>query len=139
MVGELEVIFGLDAVPRKLRITRHALVFLEQLRRIAALALVAGVAAPAVAAHSLGTLSTTAATAAVLTIVDQECWSSSHGAMTRPILSFGKKSGPRSRTACIGTTAADVPQALALGRPMSSGVGRRELEVRLSGPVPAAI
>ena len=91
MVGELEIIFGLNAVTRKLGIARHALVFLEQLRRIATLPIVAGVA-PAVARHSLGTLSTTAATAtsAVLTIIDQKSWSSSHWRQSRLILSFAR-------------------------------------------------
>ena len=91
MVGELEIIFGLNAVTRKLGIARHALVFLEQLRRIATLPVVAGVA-PAVARHSLGTLSTTAATAtrAVLTIIDQKSWSSSHWRQSRLILSFAR-------------------------------------------------
>ena len=91
MVGELEIIFGLNAVTRKLGIARHALVFLEQLRRIATLPIVAGVA-PAVAGHSLGTLSTTAATAtrAVLTIIDQKSWSSSHWRQSRLILSFAR-------------------------------------------------
>ena len=91
MVGELEIIFGLNAVTRKLGIARHALVFLEQLRRIATLPIVASVA-PAVAGHSLGTLSTTAATAtrAVLTIIDQKSWSSSHWRQSRLILSFAR-------------------------------------------------
>ena len=91
MVGELEIIFGLNAVTRKLGIARHALVFLEQLRRIATLPIVAGVAA-AVTRHSLGTLSTTAATAtsAVLTIIDQKSWSSSHWRQSRLILSFAR-------------------------------------------------
>ena len=44
MVRELEIIFGLDAVARELRIARHALVFLEQLGGIAALAVVLAVA-----------------------------------------------------------------------------------------------
>ncbi len=97
MIGELQPIFGLDPVASLLRIARETLVFLEQLRRIATLALVAGVAPAIVARHSLGTLlSTTTATAtdAVLTIIDQRDWSLSHGALTRPILSFGKKSVP---------------------------------------------
>ena len=44
MVGELEIIFGLDAVAGELRVARHALVFLEQLRGIAALAIVLAIA-----------------------------------------------------------------------------------------------
>ena len=44
MVRELEIIFGLDAVARELRVARHALVFFEQLGGIAALAIVLAVA-----------------------------------------------------------------------------------------------
>ncbi len=44
MVGILEIIFGLDAVARELRVARHALVFLEQLGGIAALTVVLAVA-----------------------------------------------------------------------------------------------
>ena len=72
MVGELEVIFGLDAVPGKLRVARHALVFLEELGGVAALTIVARVATAAIALHPLRALSTAATTAAaLLTIVDQ--------------------------------------------------------------------
>ena len=70
MVRELEIILRLDTVAGELGVTRHALVFLEQLRRISTLAIVAGVAAT-VAGHSRGTLSTTTATAGALTIVNQ--------------------------------------------------------------------
>jgi hypothetical protein len=83
MIGELQPIFGLHAVASLLRIAREALVFLEQLRRIATLALVTGIAPAIVARHSLGTLlSTTTATAtdAVLTIIDQRDRSLSLGA-----------------------------------------------------------
>ena len=44
MVRELQIIFGLDAVARELRVARHALVFFEQLGGIAALAIVLAVA-----------------------------------------------------------------------------------------------
>jgi hypothetical protein len=70
MIGELQIIFGLDAVPRELRIARHALVFFKQLGGIAALPVIAGIIA-AVPGHPLGTLSTAAATAAALTVVNQ--------------------------------------------------------------------
>jgi hypothetical protein len=66
MVRELQIIFALDAIARELRVTRHVLVFLEQLRRIAALAVVL-----AIASEILAPLATTAATAAALSIVDQ--------------------------------------------------------------------
>jgi hypothetical protein len=70
MVGELQVIFSLDAIAGQLRIPRHALVFLEELRRIAALAVVLAVAVwPS--ADILGPLPATTATAAALTIIDQ--------------------------------------------------------------------
>jgi hypothetical protein len=69
VVGELEVIFGLDAIARELRVARHALVFFEQLGGVAALAVVLPIAA--LAAEVLAPLSPAAATAAALTIVDQ--------------------------------------------------------------------
>jgi hypothetical protein len=70
MVGELKVIFGLDAIPGELRISRHALVFFKKLRRIATLAVVLAVAVwPS--AEVLGPLPATTATAAALTIIDQ--------------------------------------------------------------------
>jgi hypothetical protein len=70
MVRELQIIFGLDAISGELGVPRHALVFLEQLRRIAALAVILAIAA-GIARHALWALSTAAATAAALTIVDQ--------------------------------------------------------------------
>jgi hypothetical protein len=44
MVGELQKIFGLDAVAAELRVARHALVFFEQLGGIAALPVVLAIA-----------------------------------------------------------------------------------------------
>ena len=70
MVRELEIIFGLDAVARELRIARHALVFFEQLGGIAALAIVLAVARLS-AEVPAPRLSTAAAPAAALTIIDQ--------------------------------------------------------------------
>lgn len=70
MIGELKIIFGLDAITSKLRIASHALVFLVQLGGVAALPIVLAIAAIA-ARHAPGLLSTAAATAAALTIVDQ--------------------------------------------------------------------
>jgi hypothetical protein len=69
VIGELKLIFGLDAVARKLRVARHALVFLEQLGGIAALTVVLPIAR--LPAEILAPLPTTTATAAALTIVDQ--------------------------------------------------------------------
>jgi len=69
MIRELEIIFGLDAVARELRVARHALVFLEQLRGIAALTVV--LAVPGLSTQALAPLSPAAAPAAALTIVDQ--------------------------------------------------------------------
>jgi hypothetical protein len=70
MVGELEVIFGLDPIASKLGIARHALVFFKQLRRIAALAVVLAIAG--LAADVLAPLPAAAATAAtLLSIIDQ--------------------------------------------------------------------
>jgi len=70
MVRVLQKIFGLDAVAGELRIARHALVFFEQLRRIAALAVVLAIAVRPTA-EILGPLPATAATAATLSIIDQ--------------------------------------------------------------------
>ena len=69
MIRELQKIFGLDAVAGKLGVARHVLVFLEELRRIAALAIVLAVAR--LSAEILSPLSPTAAPAAALSIVDQ--------------------------------------------------------------------
>lgn len=78
MVGELQVIFGVDAVALALRLHGEVLVLLEQLVRVAARAAVDAVAVvgtplatlprPVVAA---AVVATTAATAAVLPIVNQ--------------------------------------------------------------------
>ena len=70
MVRELQIIFGLDAVARELRVARHALVFLEQLGGIAALAIVLAVTRLS-AEVPAASLSPAAAPAAALSIVDQ--------------------------------------------------------------------
>jgi hypothetical protein len=70
MVGVLQIIFGLHAVAPELRVARHALVFLEQLRRVAALPVILAVAVRP-AAEILGPLAPAAATAATLSIIDQ--------------------------------------------------------------------
>jgi len=72
MIRELQIIFGLDTVPGKLRVTRHALIFLQELCRISALALVAAVATtPARHAARCLLLRPATATAATLAIIDQ--------------------------------------------------------------------
>ncbi len=85
MVGKLEVIFGLHPVAGKLRVARHALVLLVQLRGIAPLALVARITAATPAGHARGLLPTATTTAPItatvstsLAIVDQIHSSSSH-------------------------------------------------------------
>lgn len=69
MIRELQEIFGLHPIAGELRITRHALVFLEQLRRVATLAIVLPVTG--LSAEILPPLPTTAAPAAALSIIDQ--------------------------------------------------------------------
>ena len=72
MIGELQIIFGVDAVALHLRVARQRLVFLMKLGRIAACAAVDPVAHVRIAAATLALATTTAtATAAVLTIIDQ--------------------------------------------------------------------
>jgi hypothetical protein len=70
MVRELEIIFHLDTIPGELGVTRHALVFLEQLGGISPLAIVLPVARLPATEALAPPLSTTAP-AAALTIVDQ--------------------------------------------------------------------
>jgi hypothetical protein len=69
MIGELQIIFRLYAIARKLSVARHALVFLEQLGGVAALAVVLPV--PRLSTEVLASLSPATAPAAALTIVDQ--------------------------------------------------------------------
>jgi len=69
VIRELEIIFGLDAVARELRVTRHALVFLEELRGVTALAIVLPV--PRLSTEVLTPLSPTTAPAAALSLIDQ--------------------------------------------------------------------
>jgi hypothetical protein len=66
----LQIIFGLHAVAAELRVARHALVFFQKLRRIAALAVVLAIAVRPTA-EILWSLSAPAATAATLSIIDQ--------------------------------------------------------------------
>lgn len=79
MIGELQVIFGIDPVALHLRLTRHVAVFLVQLRRVAARAVVDPVAVVRPARTALSWVVPTAiaarapatATATGLPIVDQ--------------------------------------------------------------------
>jgi hypothetical protein len=66
----LQIIFGLHAVARELRVARHALIFLQELGGIAALAIVLAVARLSTEVPT-STLSPTTAPAAALSIVDQ--------------------------------------------------------------------
>jgi hypothetical protein len=70
MVRELEIIFRLHAVARKLRIARHILVFLKKLRRIPPLPIILAVSVRA-SAQALVPLAPTATPAATLSIIDQ--------------------------------------------------------------------
>ena len=83
MIGELEIIFGLDTVTGQLHVARQCLVLFEQLGGIAALPIVLAIAIRT-AGNTLGTLSTAAATAPALTIVDQDSQSLSHRAVALP-------------------------------------------------------
>ena len=70
VVRILQIIFGLHAVSRELRIARHALVFFQELGGIAALAIILAVARLS-AEVPTAPLSPAAAPAAALSIVDQ--------------------------------------------------------------------
>ena len=72
MVGELQIIFGLNPIAGELHVARHALILFKQLRGIAALAVVLPVAR-LTATHALGPLptATAPAAAATLSIIDQ--------------------------------------------------------------------
>jgi hypothetical protein len=78
VIRELQIIFGLDSVARELGVARHALVFLEQLRGIAALAIVLSITGLS-ADIPASALSPATAPAAALTIIDQMPTSLSSG------------------------------------------------------------
>ncbi len=72
MIGELEIIFSLDAIVLHLRVARQVLVFLEHLRGVAARPVVDPIGAVAAAiAAGINARSVTAATATALAIIDQ--------------------------------------------------------------------
>jgi len=70
MIRILQIIFGLDAVAAELRVSRHALVFFQELRSIATLTIVLAVAVRP-STEILGPLTPAAAAAATLSIIDQ--------------------------------------------------------------------
>lgn len=73
VIGELEVIFRVDAIALPLRVRRHVLVLFVKLAGVATCPAVDPIAVVtlALAASALRTLPTTATTATVLTVVDQ--------------------------------------------------------------------
>jgi len=74
VIGELEIIFGVDPIALHLGVARQILVFLQQLRRIAARAIVDAIATTLIGIASLRALSATAAATTVvvcLTIIHQ--------------------------------------------------------------------
>jgi hypothetical protein len=72
MIRELQIIFGLHAITRQLRVARHRLVLLVKLRGVAARPWFGPVtAATGAILHSVRPRAATAATAAVLSVVDQ--------------------------------------------------------------------
>jgi hypothetical protein len=72
VIGELEIIFGVDAIALHLRVACEILVFLEQLRGISAGTVVDAITVALVRVATLRALPATAATAAVcLTIIHQ--------------------------------------------------------------------
>ncbi len=73
VIGELEVIFRVDAIALPLRVRRHVLVLFVKLAGVATCPAVDPIAIVtlALAASALRTLPTTATTATVLTVVDQ--------------------------------------------------------------------
>ena len=71
VIGELEIIFGLDAVALQLRVARERLVFLQELGGVTARAVILPVALARSLVRRAGSPAA-AATAAVLTIVDQK-------------------------------------------------------------------
>ncbi len=75
MVRILQIIFGLDAIARELRVARQALVLFKQLSGVAALTVVLTVARLSATTPADVPLSTAAAPAATLSIVDQNCTS----------------------------------------------------------------
>jgi len=71
MVRILQIIFGLDAIPGELGVSRHALVFLEKLSGVAALTIVLPIPRLSAEIPAAAALSPTAAPAATLSIVYQ--------------------------------------------------------------------
>src|SRR3546814_11617011 len=100
VIGELQVIFGVDAIPLHLRVTREILVFLVELIRIAPRAVVDAIATLRVA---LRALSATAATAAGLPIVHQRLMVLVSSELTRSGAIIGRSEERRVGTECVST------------------------------------
>jgi hypothetical protein len=119
MIGILQVIFGLYAVAAKLRVARHALVFLKKLGGVAALAIVLTVAVGP-STEVLGPLAATAAAAATLSIIDQMRFPSK--AEASPLFTSGGQSrAPINRGAALTLSFRSAPNARS-ERPIASGV-----------------
>jgi hypothetical protein len=131
MVRELQKIFGLDAVARKLRVACHALVFLEQLRRIAALAIVLPVAR--LSAEVLASLPTTTAPTAALTIIDQ--MPTSLRSVFKPLR---LRQAERRRCAALTLSFRSKREAQS-ERPIVSGLGQERSSVDLERAWPRTL
>jgi hypothetical protein len=140
VIGVLEVIFGLDPVAGKLRVTREALVFLKQLGGVAALAVVLAASA-AVTRHSLRALSTAATTTAALTIVDQVLFPCRTGAGLNRSPQIFPSAEVWSRRGGSARAIAQVDPPFAVKRicesaAMSSGVGGGGASISWERPRP---
>ena len=143
MIRKLQIIFGLDTVAGQLGVARHALIFLEQLRRITTLPIILAIAAIIIAGHAPGLLSTAAATAAALTIIDQSEFPRRTGAMAPQNHSLeGSSLHPpavRRARSRLDPCLAVCARSLRSARPISSGVGSGSaLRLFGSGPVPVS-
>jgi hypothetical protein len=136
MVCELQIIFGLNPITRELRITRHALVFLEQLGGVAALAIVLAVSR--LSAEIWSPLSPTTAPAAALTIIDQ--MPTSLRVVASPF-GIGKQGryAAKGRYRLLTLSFRSALRKARIERPIASGVGT-DFALQLSwwsGPGPA--
>ena len=118
MVGELEIIFALDAVAGELRVTREAFVLLQQLRRIAALPIVLAIPS-GLSPEVLSPLSPTTAPAAALSLIDQIPTSSNR---SFPLWPQGRQASARLHQS-LTLSFRSAPKS-ACERPIASGVER---------------
>jgi len=121
MVRELQIIFGLDAIPRELRVARHALVFLEQLRGIAAL----------LRAHGLDEVHTTQDQNLIILNVPENKLAQLRSGLTElglhePVTGDNVVACPGTSTCRLGITASTIVA------PQLSG-GKADLRIRVSG------